>query len=52
MKKILFGVGTLLLCNSALKAQKSHVVLISIDGLRPEFYKLPAIMASWMFIQT
>jgi len=41
MKKFLFGACTLLLCHS-LVAQESHVVLISIDGLRPEFYKDPS----------
>ncbi|MBO9205126.1 MULTISPECIES: alkaline phosphatase family protein [Niastella] len=42
MKKFLFGICTLLLCQSTLTAQESHVVLISIDGLRPEFYKDPS----------
>jgi predicted AlkP superfamily pyrophosphatase or phosphodiesterase len=42
MKKLLLAVGTLLLCNSMITAQESHVILISIDGLRPEFYKDPS----------
>ena len=41
MKKFLLGVGAFLLSH-ALIAQGSHVVLISIDGLRPEFYKDPS----------
>lgn len=41
MKKFLLGVGAFLWCHS-LAAQESHVVLISIDGLRPEFYKDPS----------
>jgi hypothetical protein len=41
MKKLLFAVCTLLLCKGTLTAQESHVILISIDGLRPEFYKDP-----------
>lgn len=41
MKKFLLGVGAFLWCHS-LTAQESHVVLISIDGLRPEFYKDPS----------
>ena len=42
MKKLLLAVCTLLLCKSTLTAQESHVILISIDGLRPEFYKDPS----------
>lgn len=38
MKKIFASVSLLALSFSAL-AQDSHVILISIDGLRPEFYK-------------
>jgi predicted AlkP superfamily pyrophosphatase or phosphodiesterase len=41
MKKLLYGVCTLLMC-STVTAQESHVILISIDGLRPEFYKDPS----------
>ncbi|HEY8896065.1 MAG TPA: alkaline phosphatase family protein, partial [Niastella sp.] len=42
MKKLLFAFCTLIGCNALLNAQESHVILISIDGLRPEFYKDPA----------
>ena len=42
MKKFLLAACTLLLCNSMITAQESHVILISIDGLRPEFYKDPS----------
>jgi predicted AlkP superfamily pyrophosphatase or phosphodiesterase len=41
MKK-LYIFCVLLLCSNALWAQEKHVVLISIDGLRPEFYLDPA----------
>jgi predicted AlkP superfamily pyrophosphatase or phosphodiesterase len=41
MKK-LYIFCVLLLCSNALWAQEKHVVLISIDGLRPEFYMDPA----------
>jgi predicted AlkP superfamily pyrophosphatase or phosphodiesterase len=39
MKKILSTLAFTLLFASSLIAQDSHVILISIDGLRPEFYK-------------
>jgi predicted AlkP superfamily pyrophosphatase or phosphodiesterase len=41
MKK-LYIFCVLLLCSNALWAQEKHVVLISIDGFRPEFYLDPA----------
>ncbi|WP_439557789.1 alkaline phosphatase family protein [Dyadobacter sp.] len=40
MKKLLSILGLTLSLNAF--AQESHVILISIDGLRPEFYKDPA----------
>ncbi|KAA0991940.1 alkaline phosphatase family protein [Dyadobacter aurulentus] len=39
MKKLLYILGIAISLNAT--AQDSHVVLISIDGLRPEFYKDP-----------
>ena len=41
MKRI-FCLLSLVACSFSTFAQDSHVVLISIDGLRPEFYKDPA----------
>lgn len=41
MKKLNLILGLVCLC-SAVFAQKKHVVLISIDGLRPEFYTDPS----------
>jgi len=40
--KRLYVFFVLLICTKALLAQENHVVLISIDGLRPEFYIDPA----------
>lgn len=45
MKKI-FVFALALLSYQAVKAQDSHVILISVDGLRPEFYK----DASWSMV--
>ncbi|AYL94396.1 alkaline phosphatase family protein [Mucilaginibacter celer] len=42
MKKILKGIILLLLAATTAKAQDKHVVLISIDGFRPEFYLDPS----------
>jgi predicted AlkP superfamily pyrophosphatase or phosphodiesterase len=42
MKKLFFAACTLLVCSASITAQESHVILISIDGLRPEFYKDPS----------
>lgn len=42
MKKIFKSLLAFLLIASAAKAQEKHVVLISIDGLRPEFYIDPS----------
>lgn len=42
MKKTLLALCALLLCITSSKGQESHVILISIDGLRPEFYKDPS----------
>jgi predicted AlkP superfamily pyrophosphatase or phosphodiesterase len=42
MKKIFKGIILLLLAATAAKAQDKHVVLISIDGFRPEFYLDPS----------
>ncbi|UYQ93784.1 alkaline phosphatase family protein [Chitinophaga horti] len=42
MKKLLLVMGAFLLHTAAANAQEQqHVILISIDGLRPEFYKDP-----------
>jgi hypothetical protein len=46
MKKLCLAVCLLVLFHTALKAQEPHVILISIDGLRPEFYK----DASWNMV--
>ncbi|MEO3405413.1 ectonucleotide pyrophosphatase/phosphodiesterase [Mucilaginibacter sp. CAU 1740] len=42
MKKIFKGFILLLLAATTVKAQDKHVVLISIDGFRPEFYLDPS----------
>ncbi|OOQ61416.1 alkaline phosphatase family protein [Mucilaginibacter pedocola] len=42
MNKIFKGILACLLLTTAVKAQNKHVVLISIDGLRPEFYLDPS----------
>lgn len=42
MKKLLFAICALSLWQTAASAQEAHVILISIDGLRPEFYKDPS----------
>jgi predicted AlkP superfamily pyrophosphatase or phosphodiesterase len=42
MKKVFSSLLVCLLVAGAAKAQEKHVVLISIDGLRPEFYLDPA----------
>ncbi|WP_295118581.1 alkaline phosphatase family protein [uncultured Chitinophaga sp.] len=42
MKKVLLALGAFLLWNTGAHAQEKHVILISIDGLRPEFYKDPS----------
>jgi predicted AlkP superfamily pyrophosphatase or phosphodiesterase len=42
MKKVLFGICSLVLWHTTVSAQDAHVILISIDGLRPEFYKDPS----------
>lgn len=41
MKKILLFLALSAFAGNSLYAQDAHVVLISIDGLRPEFYKDP-----------
>jgi predicted AlkP superfamily pyrophosphatase or phosphodiesterase len=42
MKKIFKGIILLLLAATTAKGQDKHVVLISIDGFRPEFYLDPS----------
>ncbi|MGX5820714.1 alkaline phosphatase family protein [Chitinophaga lutea] len=42
MKKLLLPALALLLFRAAALGQDQHVILISIDGLRPEFYKDPS----------
>lgn len=42
IKKILFGAALLLASNYMFGQQAKHVIIISIDGLRPEFYKDPS----------
>ncbi|MFT3823435.1 MAG: ectonucleotide pyrophosphatase/phosphodiesterase [Chitinophagaceae bacterium] len=42
MKKALFIFGMLVTSYAGIQAQNNHVILISIDGLRPEFYKDPS----------
>ena len=42
MRKIFCGLVVCLLTTLMAKAQEKHVVLISIDGLRPEFYMDPS----------
>lgn len=42
MKKAFPVICSLVLLHTAARSQDAHVILISIDGLRPEFYKDPA----------
>lgn len=42
MKKTFLALCSLVLLQTASQAQEQHVILISIDGLRPEFYKDPS----------
>ncbi|TWR29792.1 alkaline phosphatase family protein [Mucilaginibacter pallidiroseus] len=46
MKKVLKSIATCLLVATLAHAQDKHVILISIDGLRPEFYMDP----SWAMV--
>lgn len=41
MKRTVLALCSALILHSASQAQDQHVILISIDGLRPEFYKDP-----------
>jgi hypothetical protein len=43
MKKVLFVLGLIVGSLSVTQAQQAHVVLITVDGFRPDFYK----DASW-----
>jgi predicted AlkP superfamily pyrophosphatase or phosphodiesterase len=42
MKKVLIALGFFIACVPVLQAQQAHVVLITVDGFRPEFYKDPS----------
>jgi predicted AlkP superfamily pyrophosphatase or phosphodiesterase len=42
MKKVLLAICAFVLWETTARGQESHVILISIDGLRPEFYKDPS----------
>jgi len=42
MKIIFTGLAICLLATQTIRAQEKHVILISIDGLRPEFYMDPS----------
>ena len=42
MKKIIFTLSAIFFLGTVTYGQDQHVVLISIDGLRPEFYKDPS----------
>jgi len=42
MKKAFLVICSLVLLHMAARSQEAHVILISIDGLRPEFYKDPS----------
>jgi hypothetical protein len=42
MKKVLIALGLFIACVPVLRAQQAHVVLITVDGFRPEFYKDPS----------
>ncbi|HTE08819.1 MAG TPA: hypothetical protein VK628_08630 [Flavitalea sp.] len=46
MKNIFFVACVFLLGSATLPAQQPHVVLISVDGFRPEFYK----EAAWSMV--
>nr|WP_295932151.1 alkaline phosphatase family protein [uncultured Dyadobacter sp.] len=46
MKKLILLLTLSIFSSKSLRAQDSHVILISIDGLRPEFYK----DASWSMV--
>ncbi|MCJ8210825.1 ectonucleotide pyrophosphatase/phosphodiesterase [Mucilaginibacter sp. RS28] len=42
MKKLLSSIAACLFAATIVQAQEKHVVLISVDGLRPEFYMDPS----------
>lgn len=42
MKKIIIALGLFIGGLSVAQAQQSHVILITVDGFRPEFYKDPS----------
>src|ERR1044072_3635959 len=42
MKKAFLVICSLVLLHMAARSREAHVILISIDGLRPEFYKDPS----------
>lgn len=42
MKRIILAFSVILLSAAVVKAQESHVIIISVDGFRPEFYKDPS----------
>lgn len=42
MKKVLIALGLFIASVSVSQAQQAHVVLITVDGFRPEFYKDPS----------
>jgi predicted AlkP superfamily pyrophosphatase or phosphodiesterase len=42
MKRSIFAFSIMLLSAAVVKAQEPHVIIISVDGFRPEFYKDPS----------
>jgi predicted AlkP superfamily pyrophosphatase or phosphodiesterase len=46
MRKLFLAFGIILFSAATLKAQEAHVIVISVDGFRPEFYKDP----SWSMV--
>jgi len=42
MKKLILSISALCIAAANMQAQERHVVLISVDGFRPDFYKDPS----------
>jgi len=42
MKKLILSISALILAVANMQAQERHVILISVDGFRPDFYKDPS----------
>lgn len=42
MRKLILAISTLFITSWGIYAQEAHVIVISVDGFRPEFYKDPS----------